>query len=52
MADDHQGIAIDLGQSAYDGFVITNVAVPVELNEFFADLTDVIEGIGPFRMPG
>ena len=52
MADDHDGLTVEVSQSAHDSFIIFEIAVAVQFDELLAHLADVVEGIGAFGVAG
>ena len=52
LADDHHAALVDRRQPADDRMVVGKAAVAVQFDEIGRDALQVIEHVGPFRMPG
>jgi hypothetical protein len=52
MADDHHCLAIEAGQATDDRTVVGKGTITMQLMEIGEHQVDVVEGVGPLRMPG
>ncbi len=52
VTDDNDRAVLETSQSADEGFVITEPAIAVELDEAGHELVDIGEGVGPGGVPG
>jgi orotidine-5'-phosphate decarboxylase len=51
MADHHARLAVEARQAANDGMVVRVTAVTMQFLEVGENQVDVVQGIGPLRMP-
>src|SRR5690606_36467062 len=52
MTDDHHRLTVQTRGTTNDGGVIGEMAITVQLFDFGEQVLDVIEGVGPLRVPG